>query len=291
LLVVNAANDDRNWAWLNAVIEGKINIDPRSPNGQAFGRGVNLLNLQDPNSAIDMRVDLALQGPNSRNILLDFELSPKDRKALKRLKRFRLRSIKLDDFDVIVSRTGYTGERYSYELFIHPDHAAVCWNKILELGEKHGIRPCGLASRDSLRTESGLPLYGQELSGPLSLSPADSGFRTFVKTYKPWFIGRDAFLELEKKRKREIARFRFPQKGTRPAHQGDPIIGKKGKLIGHVTSCSIDKYGTLTGQAHISKKYSKAGSELQIYQGQAGKKINEINSDANKAIVLSRFPH
>ena len=290
LLVVNAANDDRNWAWLNDVRKGKVLIEPKNPAGHAFGRNVNLTNLRDPKSGKEMLIDIALQGPLSRDILLSLLNSAKEIRSFKKLKRFRLGTYTLGKEKVIVSRTGYTGENFSFELFIHPEKATKLWSMLLKAGANFNIRPCGLAARDSLRIEAGLPLFGQELAGPSHFSPADSGFRSFVKSYKPWFIGRDAFLAKEKSRKKEIVRFRFPSKGTRPAHYGDPISNDSGKAIGFVTSCSLDKYGTLTGQAYISKKFKREGRQIYVYQGQAGKNISEIKIKASPAIVLSRFP-
>lgn len=290
LLVVNASNDDKNWAWLNAVREGKVSVDPSNPVGLAFGRSVKLDDLRNPQSGKEMLLDIALQGPKSIDILLALANNAAVQKRLRKLKRYRLMQAKLADIDLIISRTGYTGETFSYELFVHPDNVIAFWNALLKAGQSHGIKPCGLAARDSLRIEAGLPLYGQELAGPLAMSPADAGFRTFVKTYKPWFIGRDALLAGELKRKREIVRFRFPEKRTRPAHQGDPVVDKTGKEIGTITSCSIDRFGTLTGQAHVSRKIKKVGTEIFIYQGMAGKDLNKVEKGPTKAVVLTRFP-
>jgi glycine hydroxymethyltransferase len=92
---------------------------------------------------------------------------------------------------VIISRTGYTGERIAYEIFVHPEQAPALWAKLMEAGEPFGLKPCGLAARDSTRTEAGLPLYGHELAGSLGLNPADAGFGSYVKLWKPFFIGRD----------------------------------------------------------------------------------------------------
>ncbi|HEX9596001.1 MAG TPA: serine hydroxymethyltransferase, partial [Anaerolineales bacterium] len=185
LIVVNAANDDKNWAWLDAVRGGRVCVDRQRPWVLAFGRGVRLRNLRDSSSGKDQRLDLALQGPTSRKILLALKASAADKQRVKKMKRFGVAKVKLGGFDLIVSRTGYTGERLSFELFVHPDQAVGLWTALFEAGERHGLKPIGLGARDSLRIEAGLPLYGQELAGPLGLSPADAGFRTFVKTYKP----------------------------------------------------------------------------------------------------------
>ncbi|MEX2161738.1 MAG: glycine cleavage system aminomethyltransferase GcvT [Anaerolineales bacterium] len=286
LIVVNAANDDKNWAWLNAVRQGKVCVDRKRPASLAFGRSVKLRNLRDPKAGKDMRLDLALQGPNARRILLAMESNAEDKGRIKKMKRFGVTRAKLAGIDLIVSRTGYTGEPLSFELFVHPDKTVALWKALFQVGAQHGLKPIGLAARDSLRIEAGLPLYGLELAGPHDFGPGDAGFRTFVKTYKPWFIGRDAFLAKEEQRKREVIRFRFPQ-GVRMAHHGDPVADKSGNLIGEVTSCSLDQFGSLTGQAWVEKKYGKEGTTLYIYQGMHGKETS--GATPTEAAVLSRF--
>ncbi|MCW5878400.1 MAG: glycine cleavage system aminomethyltransferase GcvT [Anaerolineales bacterium] len=285
LVVVNAGNDDKNWAWLNAVRAGEVCIDRGQPDALAFGRGVALRNLRAASAGADQRVDLALQGPNARKILLALAAAA-DKPRLRKLSRFGVTRAQLAGLDLIVSRTGYTGEQFSYELFVHPDQAVELWHSLFKAGAKHGLQPIGLGARDSLRIEAGLPLYGQELAGPHKLSPADAGFRSFVQTNKPWFIGRGAFLAADARRKREVLRFQFPP-GVRMAHQGDPVTDAEGKQIGEVTSCSLDQQGTLTGQAWVDKKHAKEGSALWIYQGRAGKDLH--GASPTEAKVLSRF--
>ncbi|MGH2582922.1 MAG: glycine cleavage system aminomethyltransferase GcvT [Anaerolineales bacterium] len=288
LIVVNASNDEKNWAWLNAVRQGKVCIDRKRPWSLAFGGSVRLRNLRDANAGADMRVDVALQGPNSRKILLQLTDSSKDQKHIRRLKRFGVTEVNLAGLDVILSRTGYTGESMSFEIFINPDQSIELWDALLKAGAAHGIRPCGLGARDSLRTEAGLPLYGNELAGSLNLGVGDSGFRQFMKTYKPWFIGRDAFLEREATRTRQVVRFRFQKTGVRMAHLGDPVTNSAGELIGHVTSCSIDSERFLTGQAVVDKKFLKEGTPLLIYQGLGEKPIPE-GAQPTEAVVISRM--
>jgi glycine hydroxymethyltransferase len=101
-----------------------------------------------------------------------------------------------------------------------------------------------------LRTEAGLPLYGHEMglgSGNVictmeqrDLGVAEGGFGSYVKPYKPWFIGRDAFVAREKERKGVVIRFTFDEQRTRMAHNGDPVVNANGERIGFVTSCAID---------------------------------------------------
>lgn len=304
LVVVNASNDDKDWAWLNAVLEGKVYIDRERPWARAFGRKARLRNLRDPKEGKDMRVDLALQGPKSRDILLALGVDPETRKKILALKRTELCDATIGGFDLIVSRTGYTGEKMAFELFVHPDRAAELFKTLLEKGEPFGIKPSGLGARDSLRTEAGLPLYGHEMGegsgkrGERDLGVAEGGFGSYVKLHKPWFIGRQAFVEREKSRKGVVVRFQFLEKGVRMAHSGDPVLDKRGRVIGWVTSCAIDQQGSLTGQAYIELRAAEEGTHIYIYQGSPDKEIKapaaltmgEKSILPSEAVVLSRFP-
>ena len=80
-----------------------------------------------------------------------------------RLLRTNLCEATVGGFDLVVSRTGYTGEKMAFELFVHPDKAQDLFRTLLEVGEPFGLKPIGLGARDSLRLEAGLPLYGHEL--------------------------------------------------------------------------------------------------------------------------------
>lgn len=297
LVVVNASNDDKDWAWLNAVKDGKVMVDSLRPGATAFGKNVVLRNLRDRSAGAEMRVDIALQGPKSRDILLALGVDPETRKRIMKLKRTELCEAIVGEFDLVVSRTGYTGEKMAFELFIHPDHAPAFWDALVKAGEPMGLKPCGLGARDSLRTEAGLPLYGHEMGGDLNLGVSEANFGSFVKTYKPWFIGRDAYLAREAKRKGIVIRFRFQEKGVRMAHNNDPVIDKKGKVIGVVTSCAIDSEGYLTGQAYIEEKSNEDGTLIYIYQGapdNIGKLPNQLSQGdrvklPSPALIISRF--
>ncbi len=243
LVVVNASNNDKDWAWLNAVRQGQVLVDRERPWARAFGRGVCLRNLRDPQEGKDMRVDIAIQGPKSRDILLALGVTPQARKRIMGLKRTELCEDLVGGFDLVISRTGYTGEKMAFELFVHPDRAPELWDRLMEAGAPLGLKPCGLGARDSLRTEAGLPLYGHEMGGERNLGVAEAGFGTYVKIYKPWFIGRDAFITRETTRSRIVTRFRFTEKGVRMAHPGDPVLDAKGRAVGTVTSCAIDTEG------------------------------------------------
>ena len=304
LVVVNASNDDKDWAWLNAVRNGAVQVSSQHPCTRAYGRNVTLRNLRDPKEGADMRVDIALQGPRSRDILLSLGCDGRTRKRIMALKRTELCEAVVGGFDLVVSRTGYTGEKMAFELFVHPDRAEALFKALLEAGKPAGLKPVGLGARDSLRTEAGLPLYGHEMGagsakrGGPELGVGDAGFGSYVKTYKPWFIGRDAYLEQEKNRGAEVVRFRFNEKNVRMAHPGDPVLDGRGRTIGWVTSCAVDRDGYLTGQAFVEQKYAAEGSALLIYQG-APEKVGLPPAELHlgdrltlpaAAKVLSRFP-
>lgn len=297
LVVVNASNDAKDWAWLNAVKSGTVMVDRSAPWVKAFGTGVTLRNLRDPREGKEMRVDIALQGPKSRDILLTLGCDSQTARKIKALKRTELCEATIGNYDLIVSRTGYTGEKMAFELFVHPEKAADLWHDLLKHGEPFGIKPCGLGARDSLRTEAGLPLYGHEMAGERNLKVAEAGFGTYVKTYKPWFIGRSSFINNELTRNSVVVRFQFPIKGVRMAHYADPVLDEKGKVIGFVTSCAIDKDGLLTGQASIDTRYAAEGTIIYIYQSaakQAGKAPNDLVMGdrvtlPTAANVVSRF--
>jgi len=295
LVVVNASNDAKNWQWLNAVKDGTVMVDPTDPARTI--EGVDRFELRDLRTAQwgdEQRVDIALQGPASCDMLLQLDGSDEDKAKIKALKWAGVAQVNLGGFDLIVSRTGYTGERVAYELFVHPDKSADLFKAFVDMG----VTPCGLASRDSLRIEAGLPLYGHELEGDLNMNPADAGFGAYVKLYKPFFIGKSAFIQHEMGRDAQVSRFRMDNKGARPAHQGDPIVNGRGKVVGIVTSCSIDSDGYQLGQVLLQKDYRKRGTELAVFAGSSRAKAKELSNLAigkkvnmpEPVTILSRFP-
>ncbi len=298
LLVVNAANDDKDWAWLNSVRKHQVKIDNQRPWAFAYGSQVTLRNLRESQEGAAMRVDIALQGPRSREILNKIGLSTKHKNVLNHLKRTQLTHVLWQGIDLIISRTGYTGEKIAFEIFVHPEHALELWDRLLEVGTPLGLKPCGLGARDSLRTEAGLPLYGHEMGGQMNLGIGHAGFSAYVKSYKPWFIGRQAFIDQEAQRKNEVCRFRFEEKRVRVAHYGDPVLNEKGKVIGVVSSCAIDTDEFLTGQALIERNNMQEGTPIYIIQNAhaisqfnpADLKSGEKIQLPEKAAVISRFP-
>ena len=259
----------------------------------------DLRDLRDPQWGDEQRVDLALQGPRARDILLALTQDEALAERIKGLRWAELTEGELAGFDVVISRTGYTGERVAYELFVHPEQAPAFWQALVDAGEPFGLKPVGLAARDSTRTEAGLPLYGHELAGPLGLNPADAGFGSYVKLWKPFFIGRKAFLAHEQEREQIVVRFRMNEKAVRRPELGDPILDRRGKIVGNVTSCAIDSDGYLLGQAVVPLDFSEPDTALAIYQLGGGQRSLRLPQSLERgkrmpipdgATVLSRFP-
>jgi glycine hydroxymethyltransferase len=126
----------------------------------------------------------------------------------------------------------------------------------------------------------------------------EAGFGSYVKTYKPWFIGRDAYLASEKSRAGVVVRFRFNERGVRMAHQGDPVLDKRGKVVGWVTSCAADVEGYLLGQAFVDLKNAAVGTLLFIIQSALAKpskapaelELGDRGIVPTQAAVIRRFP-
>ena len=293
LAVVNASNNDKIWAWLTAVHQCAAMLDRDHPERCIEGLDrVQLRDLRAASSAADRRVDIALQGPRSRDIL---------HKLLRQMGADEQAAVKLPWSGVmttqggwIISRTGYTGERIAYELFVPPDEAAAVFQQLVDLGAV----PCGLAARDSLRIEAGLPLYGHELAGEMQLNPADAGFGSFVKLYKPFFVGKRAFIQRERRRKQQVSRFRLNNKGGRPAQFGDPVVNARGRVVGRVTSCASDSTGFQVGLALMERSSRKVGTELAVFAGSArGQALANTDLSLSQRVpvpqplrIVSRFP-
>jgi len=272
LLVVNAVNAEKDWAWLTAVNEGQVMIDRDNPAMAVEGTAI-LRDLKDPACGADRRIDLALQGPASLPTLqaLTDDLKVKD--ALARVRRTDLIEVTLSGIPLIVARTGYTGEEIGYEIFCHPDQAVELWNLLLDKGTEYGVKPCGLAARDSTRIEAGLPLYGHELAGPLNIIPHEAGFPGYVKFHKPFFVGREAVMARAARSKREMVRFQVNETGVKALRGGDhgeTVVNRRGRYIGQVTSCTLVE-GLQVGLALVDHRYSDPGTQLAVYPAASGK--------------------
>ena len=225
-LVINAANIDKDWAWIQLQAEGfNVAIDNQSDH---YGQ-------------------LAVQGPEAERIMEEILNLPCSELTFYTFKTMG---------DVIVSRTGYTGED-GFEIYATPDYINQCWDKLMAAG----VTPCGLGCRDTLRFEVGLPLYGDELSA--EITPIMAGLGMFVKLDKEKFVGRDA---LAKQKAEGVAQklvgIELQDKAI-PRH-GYTVM-KDGQPIGTVTTgyhtISTDKSVCM---ALIDSQYAPLGTELEV---------------------------
>jgi aminomethyltransferase len=169
LIVVNASNIEKDFAHMSALVEGDVRLENHSDRWALF----------------------AVQGPQSRALLGECPSFAPVHDQLDGVGYYRYRAFESDGAPVILSRTGYTGE-LGFEVFVAPERAASLWNEIVERGESRGIRPVGLAARDTLRFEPGFCLYGHELDD--DTTPLQAGLRWVVKFKKGDFVGREALL-------------------------------------------------------------------------------------------------
>ncbi len=288
LMVVNAANEARAWDWLNSVNAGSVAIDSQRPWIGIEAPAV-LHDLKAPAAGVRQLRDLALQGPASLPTLQALAAGPDARFRLGQLPRNQMLRCELGGIPVLAARTGYTGEEWGFEIFVHPDQLPPLWERILAAGAVYGVRPAGLGARDSLRIEAGLPLYGQELAGPFGISPVEAGFPGFVKYHKPFFVGRGALLAGEESRRRTVVRFTVDQARARRPRTGDPIFDSGGKLAGHVTSCSIDAERRYIGQAVLACEHAEPGTTL-LLRLQGGVSAGRPAPPPVPIRLLPRFP-
>ena len=201
-LVINAANIDKDWAWMQQ---------------QAEGFDIDLRNLSDDYG------QLAVQGPDAEAVVeevLGLEC--------KELTFYTVKTIG----DVIVSRTGYTGED-GFEIYAGPAFINDCWDKLLASGR---CKPCGLGCRDTLRFEVGLPLYGDELSE--EISPIMAGLGIFVKLDKEEFVGREALARQKAEGvARKLVGIELKDKAI-PRH-GYTVLNADGEAIGERSVSTI----------------------------------------------------
>lgn len=190
---------------------------------------------------------IALQGSNSQRILNEVF-----RMDLGALRRFYCQPVKWNRADLIVARTGYTGED-GFEIFLPWDRAKELWNEIMEKGKPFGILPCGLGARDTLRIEMAYPLYGHEIDE--GINPIEAGLIRFIKIDKGDFIGKESLVNsIEKGLRRQLAGFEMIERGI--PRQGYSIL-RGNDVLGAVTS------GTLSPslQKSIAMGYLKTGME------------------------------
>ena len=297
IIVANAVNEDKDWAWLNAIQSGEYVLDPDRPWVKP-SQTPELTDLKSEEAGDRAMRDLALQGPNSMKILKEL-MSEAEAQELDKMQRNQLDFYDLNGAETMIARTGYTGEEIGYELLVHPEDEPELWDDLLEQGEQYGIKPAGLGARDSTRIEAGLPLYGHELSGKDEILPTVAGFGSYVKFHKPYFIGRDrykkkakSFLHVDNK----IIRFKV-EDGARMIREETPVFDERGKYLGYVTSCAKTGEGQV-GMAYVDKgRRTEEGNTINLVPSLAGEEKAEIDLESGSrmpmaygAEILPRFP-
>lgn len=254
MLVVNAANNDKIKNWINAVLDGEVCVDPQD-SSWSVGARPTMRDLRAAECGHDCSVDIALQGPKSIEVFLALVRDEETRSRISELRPFRFIQAEVGDIECLVSRTGYTGAKIGFELFVNPEEASSLWEIVLQAGELLGLLPCGLGARDSLRIEAGFPLYGHELAGKFGISPYEAGYGWAVKLEKESFIGKAAMERVSSGREMKVARVQLPgARGIRPVRPDDGVLDNKGRCVGWVTSAAI------IGQKQIALVYGEAES-------------------------------
>ncbi|MHA7218207.1 glycine cleavage system aminomethyltransferase GcvT [Arthrobacter sp. MDT1-48-3] len=203
---------------------------------------------------------VAVQGPTAEAVLLDLA-RPEDAAAIRDLKYYAVVELELAGLPVLLARTGYTGED-GFEIFLGGNVAVRLWNAALEAGGKHGLLPCGLAARDSLRLEAGMPLYGHELG--LDTTPFEAGLGPVVSTKKPDdFVGRSVLEPLKAvEPARRLVGLRAV--GRRSARAGYDVV-VDGAAVGTVTSgLPSPTLGYPVALAYVDAAYAAVGTEVQV---------------------------
>jgi aminomethyltransferase len=242
-ICVNASNRDKDAAWFRSQIQ-EISA--------ASGSRVDFEDVSD------FYAQIAVQGPKSYELLRSVVDTP-----LSGLAYYHFTEAKVFGTPAIVARTGYTGE-LGYELYFEASHARRIWMGLTEAGKTLGVRPCGLGSRDTLRVEVGMGLYGQDMDE--SHNPLDSAVSWAVAFGKSDFIGKSALEEIKQRDSFQKLVGYSADKGAVP-RSGHTIFDKAegGSQIGLVTSGipspSVTKR---VGFCRLDRNFAKTGTEIWI---------------------------
>ena len=289
MIVSNAANAERVWDWLQALRGGNVLIDSDLPAKRAPGR-VTLRNLREAGG--DALMGLAFQGPASLEVLARLCAGPEESDRLCRLRSNRVTQATLADTPALVARTGYTGERVGFELYLHPEGAGKVWEAILAEGQSLGVLPAGLAARDSTRTEAGLPLFGHELEGEWGLTATEAGYGFIVRFHVPFFVGRRAYMARSRQSRRHLLRLKG--EGRRSVRPGHVVIDEDARAVGAVTSFSfVNKEFDFVALAWVEEDFTpEPGVEVRAARLRRDRYSAPPGPDARVSLTaLTRFPH
>ena len=234
LLVVNASNIDKDWAWINSHNTMEATLE----------------NSSDHYSL------LAIQGPKSIQAMQS--LTQEDLSAIK------FYTFKMNTFagveNVIISATGYTGSG-GFEIYCKNTQVAKIWTKVLEAGADWGIQPIGLAARDTLRLEMGYCLYGNDIDD--TTSPLEAGLGWITKFNKDFINSESLKKQKEIGVSKTLVGFELSQRGI--PRQGYAIVDAQGNSIGRVTSGTMSpSMGKGIGLGYVPMALKEVGSQIHI---------------------------
>ncbi|XOL42070.1 Aminomethyltransferase [Aequorivita nionensis] len=234
LLVVNASNIDKDWDWISK--------------NNSFG--ATMRNLSEDYSL------LAIQGPKAIEAMQS--LTSEDLSAIK------FYHFKVADFagieHVIISATGYTGSG-GFEIYCKNNEVEQVWNKVMEAGKSFGIKPIGLAARDTLRLEMGFCLYGNDIND--TTSPLEAGLGWITKFTKDFTNSENLKKQKEEGVKRKLIGFELTERGI-PRHDYE-IVDKEGNNIGIVTSGTMaPSLNKGIGMGYVTTENSAPDTEIFI---------------------------
>ncbi|WP_108869245.1 glycine cleavage system aminomethyltransferase GcvT [Aquimarina aquimarini] len=234
LMVVNASNIEKDWNWISS--HNTMNADMRNLSDE-----YSLLAIQGPKAAIAMQ-----------------SLTSVDLEAMK------FYTFEVADFagieNVIISATGYTGSG-GFEIYCKNSEVKQIWDKVFEAGADHGIKPIGLAARDTLRLEMGYCLYGNDITD--TTSPIEAGLG-WVTKFSKQFINSEALAkEKEHGAEKKLIGFELDDRGI--PRQGYDIVDNNGVVIGVVTSGTMSpSLGKGIGLGYVPAIFSKPESKINI---------------------------
>ena len=248
MLVVNASNIEKDWNWISSHNTFGVTMENRSEEWSL----------------------LAIQGPKAAE-------------AMQSLTSVNLSTIKFYTFEitnfaglenVIVSATGYTGSG-GFEIYVKNEDVEAVWNKVFEAGEAWGIKPIGLAARDTLRLEMGYCLYGNDIND--TTSPLEAGLGWITKFTKDFVNSENLKAQKEAGVTRKLVAFELTERGI--PRQDYDIVDAGGNKIGIVTSGTMSpSLGKGIGLGYVPKELAKVDSEIfiQVRKKQLSAKVVKL---------------
>ena len=232
MLVVNAANNEKDLDWLKSHAKGDIRIE----------------NMSD-----DMGL-VAIQGPRSRNILQTLTDS-----NLTNIQFYHFVEGRLNGKKAIISRTGYTGE-LGFEIYANSDDIGEIWDAIMKAGQDKGLEPAGLGCRDTLRMEMKLALYGNDIDD--TTNPIEAGLGWITRLGKTDFMGKKALLEAKANVTRRLVCLEMTERAI--PRQGYTIL-MNDQSVGIITSGTMSpSLETGIGIGYVNRPFDKSGTELLV---------------------------